>query len=363
MEPKRSCASRVRLEDARVDAEQRDLAGIGVGDRLEDERRVRLVDRPPSLGRRMVLRVLPPEGAALPRVRQVGDAGVEERVRPDVRQSGDAQHGKDLPLPDPAREARDQVLLGERAALEELLHEGVVHLGDHLHERVARLLDRRRHIGGDVGELVPAAVVLLVEEGLVRDQVHDAREGLFGPERDLNRHRLASEGPDDRFKSARERGVLAIDLVDHEQARELELLGVSPRFFGLHLDARHPVHDDEGAVQDAQGGLGVRDEGAVAGRIDDVELDLLPLQVAEGGRDRHLAGDLLLVEVGDRVPLVDPAETVDGAGGEQERGREGRLSGGAVTDDADIADFGNLIQLHARIPSTRARHFPAFTSS
>src|SRR5439155_19407260 len=97
--------------------------------------------------------------------------------------------------------------------------------------------------------------------------------------------------------------------------------------------------------------------------VDEVQLDLLPLEVTERGRDRHLAGDLLLVEVGDRAALVDPAETVDGAGGEQQGGCEGGFPGGAVTDDADVADFGNLIDLHAKIPSTRARHFPAFTSS
>ena len=128
-----------------------------------------------------------------------------------------------------------------------------------------------------------AALVLVVDVGLVRDQVDHPRERLLRPDRDVHRDSLAAKRPDDRIDRARERGVLAIQLVHHEQSRQVESLGVAPRLLGLHLDPGDAVHDQQRAVHHPQHRLGVRDEGAIAGRIDEVQLDLLPLQVAQGG--------------------------------------------------------------------------------
>ena len=51
-----------------------------------------------------------------------------------------------------------------------------------------------------------------------------------------------------------------------------------------------------------------------------------------------LAGDFFFVEVGDGRAVVDPAEAVDGAGGEQHGGDQLCLAASAVADDGDIAD-------------------------
>ena len=47
-----------------------------------------------------------------------------------------------------AAQAGDQLVVGQRAGLEELLHQLLVGLGDHLDQRLARRVDRRRHVGG-----------------------------------------------------------------------------------------------------------------------------------------------------------------------------------------------------------------------
>ena len=52
----------------------------------------------------------------------------------------------------------------------------------------------------------------------------------------------------DAFERALEAGAFAIELVDHDGARQLEFFGEAPHFFGLHLDAGHAVHQDQSRV-------------------------------------------------------------------------------------------------------------------
>ena len=47
------------------------------------------------------------------------------------------------------RRPRDQLVVGQRAGLEELLHQLLVDFGDHLDERFARLVDGAGHVGRD----------------------------------------------------------------------------------------------------------------------------------------------------------------------------------------------------------------------
>ena len=89
-------------------------------------------------------------------------------------------------------------------------------------------------------------------------------------------------------------------------------------------------------------------EARLAGRVDQVDLPALPLEVAERRRDRHLALLLVLVPVGDRRALLDDAEPVRRAGLEEHRLDERGLAGAAVTDDGDVADLSGLDCGHAR---------------
>ena len=56
--------------------------------------------------------------------------------------------GNSLPASVAPAQAGDQLLVGQRAGLEELLHQRLVGLGDHLDERLARGVDRVGHVGG-----------------------------------------------------------------------------------------------------------------------------------------------------------------------------------------------------------------------
>ena len=62
----------------------------------------------------------------------------------DVQTSGNI-----LPAIVARAQAGDQLLVGQRAGLEEPLHQRFVGFGDHLDQRFARRIDGGRHVGGD----------------------------------------------------------------------------------------------------------------------------------------------------------------------------------------------------------------------
>jgi hypothetical protein len=63
-----------------------------------------------------------------------------------------------------------------------------------------------------------------------------------------------------------------------------------------------------------------------------------------------LAGNFLFVVIGDGGAFVDFAEAVDHAGVREDRGRELRLAGAAMTDESDVSDAGRVVDLHERVP-------------
>src|SRR5262249_62039928 len=87
---------------------------------------------------------------------------------------------------------------------------------------------------------------------------------------------------------------------------------------------------------------GVTAEARVAGGVDQVDLPVLPLEVAERGGQRHLAALLVLVPVGGRRARLDGPKPVDGTGLEEHRLDERGLSGRSVPGTGVVADLSGL---------------------
>src|SRR5262249_58406040 len=100
--------------------------------------------------------------------------------------------------------------------------------------------------------------------------------------------------------------------------------------------------EEEGAAGDAWRGDRVAREAGVAGRVDQVDLAPLPLEVADRRGERHLPPLLVLVPVADRRARLDRAEPVRRPRLKQQRLDERRLSRPAVSDDGDVADLARL---------------------
>src|SRR5438445_523991 len=85
------------------------------------------------------------------------------------------------------------------------------------------------------------------------------------------------------IERAQERRALAVHPVHHDEAGDPLLPGVAPCPLALYLDAGHAVDDEERGIGHPEAGLGLGEEGRVAGRVDQVELDLAPLAPRQGG--------------------------------------------------------------------------------
>ncbi len=189
--------------------------------------------------------------------------------------------------------------------------------------------DRLAHPGG-------AQVFALVDPFFHGQQVDDAFQAVFGPDRKLHRHRLGTGTLGDHLDAVEEVGAGLVHLVDEDDARNLVAVGLTPHRFGLRLDTRVAVQKHDRAVKNRQRALDLDREIDVAGGVDDVEAVLVVLgQIARvdralperrrGGRgDRDATLLLLLHPVHRRGAIMHLADLVGLAGIEQDPlGRRG----------------------------------------
>ena len=249
----------IRPEGAGVDAEERELADVGVDERLEHERRERRLGRGPA--GRVGLR----GGVGALHLAAVGRRGRRSTIAsstawtPMFRSDEAGRTGKTLPAATASRSPFASCSSDERALLEELLQEILVGLRHRLHELLAPGLRRVLLRGGDVRRPGTCRWRRRRRPAPSRDQVHDALEGLLlarpAPPLGPRRARNAAWSPSSvRSKSA----LLPVQAVDHDDARQRVLVGELPDLLGLDLDARHRVHHDERGVRHPEGGAGLR---------------------------------------------------------------------------------------------------------
>ena len=75
---------------------------------------------------------------------------------------------------------------------------------------------------------------------------------------------------------AEEVGPLAVEHVDEDQPRDVELLGARPQARRRDLDAHHRVDDEDRRLAHAQRAERVGDEARLARRVEQVDLAVLP---------------------------------------------------------------------------------------
>ncbi len=221
--------------------------------------------------------------------------------------------GINLAMRDFALHAFDQLFLRQPALLEEALHQRVVAFGNLLDELLAPIIGVALEVRRDVGELVLAGVAL-VDPGLHRNEIDHAAEVFLFADRELDRHDVLAELLLQRFERARERCAVAVHLVDHDHPRHREFLGEFPDLLGRHFDTGHAADDDDRGVGDAHRALRFHDEDSEAGRIEEIELRVLPLGDSDGRGDRVLPVDLIGVEIRGGRSVFDTPHACRGAG-------------------------------------------------
>ena len=180
---------RAGLERARVDPEERELADERVGDDLEGQGRERRVGIGLEGHVFAGARVAPGDRRHVERAGQEVDDRVEHRLDALVLQRRTGQHRDDLVGQRAGANRAAELVGADLLALEELVRDVVVEVGQRLDELLAPLGGERQDVGGDVPDLDLVAEVVAVGDRLHVDEVDDAAERALGADRHLERHR------------------------------------------------------------------------------------------------------------------------------------------------------------------------------
>jgi hypothetical protein len=230
----------------RVHAEEGELADEGVGHDLEDEGRER----------RVVLRladqlradvVVPDHRRNVQGRREVGDDGVQQLLDPFVLEGAAADDGLGVAGDRRAAEGVHDLLLFHLAAVQVLLEERVVGLGDRLDQLLAVGLRLGAELLGDLRHVERRAEVLALElDRLHPDEVDDAAVLPLAPERDLDRRRVGVQLRLHHLDAAGEVRADPVHLVDEGDAGHPVAVGLAPDRLRLRLDTRDRVEDRDG---------------------------------------------------------------------------------------------------------------------
>ena len=333
---------RAGLELAGVDPDVDQLAEVRVGGDLVRQARERLA----VAGLALDLLVLVAHRVTDDRVDVEGRGEVlhdrvEQGLHALVLERRAAQDRVELVGQGGATDRGLELLDGDVLALEVLLHDVVVGLGQRLEELLAVLGGLLGHVGRDLLDLVVVADLGLAAPGqrAHADQVDDAEEVGFGADRQLEDQRGGVEPLDHHVDAAEEVGARAVELVDEAHPGHGVLVGLAPHGHGLRLDTGDTVEHRDGTVEDAERALDLGGEVDVTGRVDDVDLVVLPPAGGRGGGDGDAALLLLLHPVHRGSALVDLTDLVGDAGVEQDPLGRRRLAGVDVRHDADVADL------------------------
>ena len=290
-------------------------------------------------------------GRHVQRAGQVVQDGVEHGLDALVLEGGAGQDREGLAGDGQHADAGLELGDGQLLALQVLLGELVVGLGDRLDQLGAQLLGLGHQVGGDLLVLhhraagVLAVGVLLGEaHGTHLQQVHDAGELALGADGEVQDDRGGVEPVTDRLDGELEVGAQLVHLVDEADARDVVLVGLAPHGLGLGLHTLLAVEDRDGAVEHAQAPLDLHREVHVAGGVDNVDLVVVPEAGGGGGGDGDPALGLLLHPVHRGGAVVGLTDLVVDAGVEQDALGDGGLAGIDVGHNADIADLGEVGQ-------------------
>ncbi len=169
------------------------------------------------------------------------------------------------------------------------------------------------------------------------DQVDDAGEVAFTPDRDLEDEGIGAEAIDDRLDVGVEVGASAVEFVDETDARHLVPVGLTPHSLGLGLDPGDAVEDGDGPIEDPQAALDFDGEVDMAGSVDDVDVVVVPDTGGGGRGDRDPPLLLLLHPVHRGGAFVDLTDLVVATRVVEDALGQRRLARVDMSHDPDVA--------------------------
>ena len=261
---------------------------------------------------------------------QVHD-GLQQHIHAQTGDGGAAEHRAHTAVPDADLQALGHVGSGQLHGLEELLHQLLVGAGGSLHQLGAQGLHLVSHVAGD-GALALGVVSLVVQ------QVHNDGDGLVGV--GLGGHDGGDGGAELSLDGVHAGGIVCVGLLHAVNKHHPGLLAQHlPGALHAHAEAVLGIAHDDGALGGADGGQGLAGEVEVAGGVHNIDLDIIILHGSKSQRNGNLALDLLGVVVAGGVAVHGLAETIGPLGHKEHLLSQGGLTGAAVTQQANIANF------------------------
>ena len=169
-------------------------------------------------------------------------------------------------------------------------------------------------------------------------QVHDNGDGLVGVS--LGGHDGGDGGAELGLDGVHAGGVVGVGFLHTVDEHHAGLLAQHlPCTLHTHGQTILGVANDDGTLSGADGAQRLAGEVKVAGSVHDIDLDIVILHGSESQRNGNLALDLLGVIVAGGVAVHGLAETVGTLGHKEHLLGQSGLSGTAVTQQANIANF------------------------
>ncbi len=319
-----------------VEAEQGHVAHVGLGDGLEDPSQERRVAVGGGVGRHH-----------LGRRREELDHLLEQSPEAVGQGRAAAEERHDLARQHRLLHRADELLAGDLLAAQVALDQLVVGGGHRLGELLVVLLIALLVLRRDRHHLVLALDrALLVVVAVAGEEVDDPVEVGAVADRHLHRDHLGREVRLHVLEHALEVRVLLVHERDEQHPGEVELVADLPGLLGADLDAAGTAQHDHGGVGRVQRGHDLAEIVEVAGGVDQVDLGVEPLGVAEGQVDRMLALDLVGGIVGEGGAVLDAAVAPAAAGHPGEPVDQRRLATRAMADERHIPDGVGAIDLH-----------------
>ena len=132
-------------------------------------------------------------------------------------------------------------------------------------------------------------------------------------------------------------GVVAVDVVDEDGARDVHLLGCLPQLGRHDLRAIDGVNHEHGHLGGVHRGDRIADEVGVTRGVEQVDFVVLVMNSSNGRADGELAPDLFVVVIEIGLAVVGRAHAGRATGDEQHRLSERSLAGAILADKRDVA--------------------------
>ncbi len=208
---------------------------------------------------------------------------LHQSVNAHILAGAHAEHRENVARHQALADALAQLIFGQRVALEILLHQCLVILGSRINQIAVHglgavffgrwdFLDCQFSVGA-VGEL------------LHQDDVDELMEILARLDRILHRNDLVAEGELQVLDQMVVVALGAVQLVDEEDDRLLQVFGVAEMVFRADLNALAAVYEQDCGVGDGHCGQCLTHEIGQARAVDDIQLLAVPFGVEHGAKD------------------------------------------------------------------------------